>query len=115
MSLEKINRYIGKLEFHECDGCSLCCEHVYLLEEEYALLELFGGEKIVKKGIAFVEEKGPCAYARDNRCLVYKERPFNCRIFPLDMQWIKDGYYWIIYETCPKNKKWLRLDKVFFG
>ena len=49
----------------------------------------------------------PCIHVKNNRCQIYKNRPFDCRIYPLDIQKIKNKYYWIIYTTCPQYKKFI--------
>lgn len=111
MSKQKIKQaheFYDKITFEECSNCSECCSEIWLLKQEYdTLLEKFGGKAIIKQDIAFTQGMKPCIFAKNNRCIIYKNRPFDCRIYPLDIQKIKNSYYWIIYTTCPQYKKFI--------
>jgi uncharacterized protein len=38
-------------------------------------------------------------------CSIYENRPFDCRMFPFDIDWVDDQYHWIIY-SCNPNSDW---------
>lgn len=40
-----------------------------------------------------------------NRCDIYQDRPFDCRMYPFDILWVDNGYHWIIY-SCNPNSDW---------
>jgi hypothetical protein len=45
----------------------------------------------------------PCAYFNKNSlCDIHPYRPFDCRLFPFDIEKIGKKYYWITWEVdCP--------------
>lgn len=43
--------------------------------------------------------EGGCIFYKDHRCQIYSVRPFDCRIFPLDIFKMGRCFYWIIYTT----------------
>jgi putative zinc- or iron-chelating protein len=45
---------------------------------------------------------GTCIfYDSANGCGIYKSRPIDCRLFPLDIKLIDGRLTWIVYTTCP--------------
>jgi len=38
-------------------------------------------------------------------CSIYEDRPFDCRMFPFDIDWIDNQYHWIVY-SCNPNSDW---------
>lgn len=38
-------------------------------------------------------------------CEIYNNRPFDCRIFPFDVDYINGEFYWIVY-SCNKDSDW---------
>lgn len=60
----------------------------------------------------------PNRYASSGRCSVYSNRPLVCRLYPIDIQEIKNksDIYWVVHKKCdfvtkaPKKdvEKWLR-------
>lgn len=46
-----------------------------------------------------------CVFLRAARCTIYKDRPLDCRIFPLDLVCLPDGRIaWIAYTSvCPTD------------
>lgn len=40
-----------------------------------------------------------------NMCTIYKNRPFDCRIFPFDLSIENNEIYWIAF-SCNKNTDW---------
>ena len=46
---------------------------------------------------------GQCVFYKNNKCEIYEVRPFDCRIFPLDIFMINSKYYWVCYtKFCEK-------------
>lgn len=94
------------IDFPECDNCAECCYFPWLLKEEYnPHLQNFG--KTVKEinSVAFIMDVHSCKYAKDNRCHLYKDRPLDCRLFPLDIIEEDQKYWWCIFTICPKHEK----------
>jgi Fe-S-cluster containining protein len=38
-------------------------------------------------------------------CSIYEDRPFDCRMFPFDIDWVNNEYHWIVY-SCNPNSDW---------
>lgn len=38
-------------------------------------------------------------------CQIYANRPLDCRLFPFDICWYGDAFYWIVY-SCNPNSDW---------
>jgi Fe-S-cluster containining protein len=50
-----------------------------------------------------------------NKCTIYEQRPFDCRMFPFDIMKIDGEYRWIVFSCNPdSNWKWTEeyLDKL---
>ena len=49
--------------------------------------------------------EGSCHFYEDGKCMIYGERPIDCRIFPFDVDYSrKEGLVLIAYtSTCPKE------------
>ena len=47
---------------------------------------------------------GQCVFW-NNGCQIYEHRPFDCRIFPFDVDYIDGEFYWIVY-SCNKDADW---------
>src|SRR6478736_3358307 len=41
----------------------------------------------------------------DKKCSIYKNRPFDCMIFPFDIFTINGKYFWVVY-SCNPNSDW---------
>lgn len=79
-----------------CDNCGECCRN---LDKSQIYSELDIGN-------------GTCKYLRENRCIIYKERPLLCRVDESFELFFKEAmkieeYYRLNYEACNilKNKK----------
>jgi len=90
-----------------CIPCkNWCChdENPFASKEELAKLKT---TKINTKS------DGSCIFLDSSSiCSVYKDRPFECRIFPFDIQEVGGRFFWVIWYTCPAtprldNKKML--------
>jgi len=83
-----------------CNPCkSWCChgENPFASEDELKRLDL---EKIGTKldgSCVLLDNLGKCSY--------YENRPFECRIFPLDIQEINGDLSWVVWNACPATPK----------
>lgn len=73
----------------ECDQCGKCCEQVGL-SEIYKFLS---------------DETGKCKFLKDNKCSIYYERPFVCRVDEMYEHYYKylmtrNEYYELNYQGC---------------
>jgi len=65
---------------------------------------------LTNKLISFIkinDEKG-CIFfdLKQGRCKIYKYRPLDCRLFPIDIKLIEKRYWWVLYEyVCPISEK----------
>jgi Fe-S-cluster containining protein len=39
------------------------------------------------------------------KCSIYKNRPFDCLLYPFDIHLINDSYHWVVY-TCNPASDW---------
>ena len=46
-----------------------------------------------------------CVFWNSSSCSIYKNRPFDCKIFPFDIYKINGKYTWIIY-SCNPDSDW---------
>lgn len=42
---------------------------------------------------------GSCIFHRVGRCTIYDVRPFDCKVFPLDILLINQRYCWVVYTA----------------
>jgi Fe-S-cluster containining protein len=84
---------MSKSKDNPCVGCSTdqhCCSQLsslFLAEEEYdqhfkkyaAILDIIWSNKFV---VVSVTQGGPCPHWGENGCLIYQNRPIDCRVFP---------------------------------
>jgi hypothetical protein len=92
------------IDFTECKDCNKCCFSPWFLKEEYEyFLDKF--QQTIKEvdSIDLIPEF--CVYKKENKCTFYKDRPLDCRMFPLDIIEEDNVYYWIIFTTCPKHQQ----------
>ncbi len=79
-----------------CKACGgWCCqgENPFTDENEACFLGL---------GSLTSKEDGSCILQdRQGACAQYSLRPFECRIFPLDVKLIGGRYHWIVWDICP--------------
>jgi len=88
---------MGELNWLDfCVPCkNWCCrgENPFVSADEAVQLDL---EKIGAKN------DGSCVLLDDSgKCKRYENRPFECRIFPLDVREIEKELYWIVWDVCP--------------
>ena len=114
-----------------CKACSGldCCgllkaggiiEPPYLLKKDIENIEFFTGlpsetfalKKLnIKTGnyvyIMKINESGGCVFFnyQTGLCNIYNCRPVDCRLFPLDIRYINNHFYWALfkYPKCNKN------------
>lgn len=125
----KVARNIGSIG--ACKACSGldCCgllteggiiEPPYLLKRDIKDIEYYTGLSsdafAVKKlnphtgNFVFImktNERGGCVFfnQRTGLCDIYNCRPVDCRLFPLDIRWIDNRYYWALfrYPKCHRS------------
>lgn len=65
------------------------------------------GHKVrIMKTITISDGQSTCFFfTGDRKCSIYKSRPYDCRLFPLDI--LKKGgkYYWILYTICKVDQQ----------
>lgn len=117
-----------------CKPCSglYCCEKVlsddgiieppYLTKHDISQIEFltginkeqFADEKqnpVTQKIINVMKTttRNGCIFfnSTTSYCQIYKFRPMDCRLFPLDIELINDKYYWALfkYDRCKITKK----------
>lgn len=83
-----------------CTSCkSWCChnENPFASKNELNLLEV---TKISTK------RDSSCTFLNKScECNVYMNRPFECRIFPFDIQEINGNLFWVVWNICPATAK----------
>ena len=62
------------------------------------------------KYIKVLKKKGNstrCIFLDDKtkQCSIYSHRPFDCKMFPFDVNYIDNEYWWVIY-SCNKTSDW---------
>ena len=59
--------------------------------------------KIIRKK----ENSNECIFWDNNAnfCSIYENRPYDCRMFPFDIDWVDGEFRWIIY-SCNPNSDW---------
>lgn len=93
-----------------CAGCTKCCEKgiAYVLPEERSKLESLEVPLIEIDSITFIRRKGDGSCAMldkvNKRCSIYKDRPFCCRAFPLDVFSRRGRLEWGVYTYCPTDR-----------
>lgn len=86
-----------------CLPCeSWCCkgENPYASRDE---LKLLGVDKIG------TNPDDTCVFLDGGQCSIYSKRPFECRIFPFDVQKINGRLTWVLWDVCPA-KAFLNID-----
>ncbi len=111
ISIENIKKRLSKLEF-SCNRCSNCCRHepgaVYLTKKDldnlYSSLNLSKDEFIKqccrvlikddRKVLALLEKVNYDCIFWSNGCIVYENRPLQCRTYPYWPFLVENGDYW---------------------
>ena len=42
---------------------------------------------------------------KNKTCSIYKNRPFDCMMYPFDIFWINGKYHWVLY-SCNPHSNW---------
>lgn len=79
-----------------CIPCgSWCCRD----ENPYASAKELSRLGVKEIGVT---ASGACVFQGvGGQCQVYADRPFECRIFPFDIQQIENRLVWVIWAACP--------------
>ncbi len=61
----------------------------------------------MQKSITKKKNSTECIFwdSNNRKCSIYKNRPFDCMIYPFDIFSINGKYYWVVY-TCNPNSDW---------
>jgi Fe-S-cluster containining protein len=108
----------------ECPSSSVCCsvatrggsiESPYLLPSDVTNISGALGvepEAFIERRtntstgneVAFVKSNATkgCRFhdSATGRCAIYGVRPLDCRLFPLDIAYLKGAYHWILWNYC---------------
>ena len=89
---ESITKFKFENACRKCGG--ICCyeENIYGSSGELSKL---GVKKIIQN------KDGSCMFLKNGVCSVHSIRPFECRIFPFDIEIIKGELRWIRWGFCP--------------
>jgi len=124
---------IGK----SCKNCNTCCKtYGWLLkqeakrfsEKEYPVAEinknLYCFDSFIRdKNNKRVFDRIPrCFFYKEGKCLIYKERPLDCRLYPIKVKFIRDkaviglslGCKYISVLTVQKKEQFYRKITIFF-
>ncbi|UCD20839.1 MAG: YkgJ family cysteine cluster protein [archaeon] len=106
---------VGKDIWKECIPCKgLCCkwETVLLTQGEIDRIAKKVGKKDFykkkKKYWVLKQDKdGLCIFynRKRHRCNIHKVRPFDCEVFPFDIEYYKGRLIWFLWTFCPVVKK----------
>ena len=57
------------------------------------------------KTIKRKENSNICVFWDEGKkqCSIYENRPFDCRMFPFDIDWVDNEYHWLIYSCNPSS------------
>ena len=68
-------------------------------------------DKTIKK-IKRKNNSNVCVFWNEGKknCSIYENRPFDCRMFPFDIDWVDNEYHWIVY-SCNLNSDWTWCDQ----
>lgn len=124
----------GLLAFSFCNHCKVadkCCNKIglrcdltapivtkteveqiknYLKKTIGSPLNNFTGNQDDKTTVIVTNYSGGCIFHENNRCKIYDVRPFDCRIFPLDIFKVGSKFFWVAYETfCEQEIDWSNL------
>lgn len=70
---------------------------------------IVGGKRI----LVLKKVKGACIFwnRETQACSVYKDRPYDCFLFPFDILLLEGRYRWIMY-TCDGDRTWCNPDRM---
>ena len=125
--------YPSKIRF-ECLFCGICCgdtktktRHILLTEQEANLIgaetnQPIAGFALEAKDITIYRyemrkaaDTGKCVFLKENRCIIYSQRPLICRFYPFGLETDEDERK-VFYFTneCPGISKGKKLKKKDF-
>jgi Fe-S-cluster containining protein len=120
---QKLNSHtrIDKFSYKNlCDSCKQksCCTDFAeppLFPSDFMKLENIGksGDDFVQKiiienkPIKIIKRKNNsnvCVFWKEGQgCSIYENRPYDCRMFPFDIDWVDGQYRWIVYSCNPQS------------
>lgn len=99
-------------QFSMCENCKFdrkCCKMVPPMIFEFEKSKFVGNiffENFRNNRVPLLKkDKTGCIFLENNRCQIYKNRPFNCRLFPFDIRKVGSMLYWVLLDFCyiPNN------------
>ncbi len=100
-ALGRLYAVLDALSFPWCRDCAQCCSMPWVNSGERARLEALPGVDLVEQaGVHFVGPEGCCGCLSAGRCGIYRERPLDCRLFPLDIVEEGGALWWCIFLNC---------------
>ena len=107
-SIQSIREVFDKLNFYDaCPDCrGRCCYMPWMPDEECNLVQLFA-DNVEKLGKThFFLDREHCKFLdSEGNCTIYKQRPLDCRLYPLDIIEENNNYYWCLFTDCPGWEK----------
>jgi len=101
----------------QCKACGGCCSgspgHVWLSKKDIQRASLFLNiaeeeflkkyTRLVKGRVSLIEKQNyDCVFLKDKRCLIYAERPVQCKTFPFWPSNMHSEKEWKDYQkSCP--------------
>jgi Fe-S-cluster containining protein len=107
--ISNISNIFQNVLFNECEKCDKkCCVSyptIALYKEEKDIIRKYNKSiKRINNTFWMLDEKCKFYNQEKERCSIYSIRPFDCRLFPLDIIKKNNKYYWCIYTSCPSYK-----------
>ena len=75
------------MPINNCNQCGDCCRDITLPlgmifdDDDVRWIKYHGIEIIEKDGRQWVKINNPCSKLINNKCSIYENRPFNCKVF----------------------------------
>lgn len=91
-----------------CKNCPILCSrdkkwHWLLSKEAERLKEKM---EIEKQYDSFFFDDGLCPLLINTKCSIYSDRPLECRLSPISLNYLMNNIFWIIDIECPYYLKY---------
>ena len=98
-----------KIDCNKCENS--CCKNKllnpYLLPSEEKLFKKFSEKAETTKKVLLLKRNkdGNCIFLDEkDKCKIYKKRPFDCRLYPILLNFKdKKPYIWVDRKFCPNS------------
>ncbi|MBF0406242.1 MAG: YkgJ family cysteine cluster protein [Candidatus Riflebacteria bacterium] len=101
-ALSDLYDFFSQIHFESCRNCVDCCFQPWFLIEEKANMEAVFRNDIIEVDSVSMCNSPKCRFSSDGCCAIYKNRPLDCRLFPLDIIEYEGSYWWAVFKTCTK-------------